>query len=200
MGPLRGFLEGLGRFLAAEHHPARVEGRHLADGGLDARIARRDVDDMAARIAAPPQTDAIAIALRLAINPVDGVRQIGGLIDRVDHLANFLHLGRESSIAGTGWLRAGKNHARVTGSPAAIVERHHQEAGPGKLYRVAAQHRRHAPPAVRHDDRRQLFRGGVLRSEDFGGHARAFAHDRRRAKRHVVRRRERTGPVLTGSG
>src|SRR5262245_17635450 len=68
----------------AECHPARIQCRNLADQGLDPRIARRHVNDVAPGIAASPQADPLGITLLFPGGPVEDVLQVRGLIQRID--------------------------------------------------------------------------------------------------------------------
>src|SRR5262249_34254558 len=78
---------------SALHDEAAVHARHLTDGRLHAPVAGRSIDNMAARVAASPQADALLVALLFAVNPVNHVGEVGGLIERIDDLADFLHFG-----------------------------------------------------------------------------------------------------------
>src|SRR4029453_11387831 len=79
----------------ALHDEATVHAGHLADGGLHTPVAGRSIDNVAAGVAGSPEADALLVALLLAVDPVNRVQQVGGLIERIDDFANFLHFRGE---------------------------------------------------------------------------------------------------------
>ena len=110
-------------------HPAAVQGRNLTDDGADARVVLGCIHDVAAGIAAAPQSDPRRVALLFAVHPVDRVEQIGRLVERIDDFANLVDLGTER-FAGFAFVsRLHQHQAAVALPPAAIVEGHDEVAG-----------------------------------------------------------------------
>src|SRR5215470_18603927 len=122
-----------GPFLIAEPvESAEPERRHLDVQRLDAMIIGSDIRGNTAPKTGPPETNAGRVAARLGLHPVDHVRQILDLGQRIENLAQFDDLGGEAMARPFRWHGARENHARVAVTPAAIVEEDDEIAGAGE--------------------------------------------------------------------
>src|SRR5262245_31708931 len=177
----------------------RIERGHLADNGFNARVARGDVNDVAARITRTAQANAIFVHHRFTHRPMNRVEPIGDELQRVNHFAHLHDYGGEFlrlPIGGFDRRSARQNQPRITLAPAAIIEGQHQIPSVRQITRIAAKARCRAAPTVRLNDCRELFACERFEREDLAVHPYAFTHDVDASVINVVRRFEAGGRGL----
>ena len=118
--------------------------RDLADHGLDPAVDRRDHQDVAARVAAPPDPDPGGVHLGQGGGVGNGVPVVADLRPRVDLLPGLA----------------------VAGTEVAVVEHEHVQPGGGEhLGETVQVHLLDRGEAVRHDDGRSGAAGAAGRVE-----------------------------------
>ena len=154
----------------------KAEASDLRDHSLYPVVVGRGKHRVAAPIAGAPDADPRGIDTGFGSEEGKAVADVGGLVDRIDDLAQHPH--RHRSLARLEQPRrvAQRDDPPIRIAPAAIVEGHRHETGGSKLLRIPGKVVLEAAPPVAQQDRRvspgwRGRRGG----EHFGSEARSFA-------------------------
>src|SRR5260370_26518164 len=127
---------------------AQLERRHLEVKRLDAMVVAGDGGRDAAAETGAPHADPGWIALRLRLQPVDRVRQILDLGQRIEDFPQLDDLRGETTAGSLSRRGTRQYHARVALPPTAIVEHHDEIAGLAKGHGFRAETLHPAAPAI----------------------------------------------------